>query len=175
MSKGETRHLSVYQPGPWKDSYYFIMSTAPTMLSILASPHKGVMTDTNGNGYPNCFLLGGGTLPDRRGKQVPYNYFALDINGDGIVDEFISEDIDLDHDRVMDRESVAILMEPDPDGHFMRGAYLKKGKMTLIPKRGRDFLLDKPLWKEPFPFADDEINRMNLIRELQKLWDEVQK
>ena len=73
----------------------------------------------------------------------------------------------------MDRHSLALLTEPDPDGHFMRGTYYQMGKLMPIPRDGGSFLLDKPLWKIPVPFADNEVTKMKLFGELKKIWVEL--
>lgn len=173
QSTGAKRFITVYEPGPWTDSFYFVMSPSNTPHSILNSKHKGVFFDSNRNGIADCFILSGGTLPNKRGKPIPYNFFVTDRNGDGAIEEFIMEDLDLDEDRIMDKNTVAVLMEPDPEGHFTQGAYLQKGTITPIPKDGSAFYLRKPLWKDPFAFADDEVTKMKLFGELQKIWGEL--
>lgn len=174
QNTGARRVITVYEPGPWTASFYFVMSPDKAPHSITRSNHRGVFFDSGGNGVPDCFILRGGTLPNKRGKQVPYNFFALDHDGDGLVEEFIMEDLDLDGDRIMDRQSLAVLAEPDAEGHYMLGAYLQKGGMSPILKEGSSFLLKKPLWEDPFSFPDDEITRMKLFGELQKIWGEIQ-
>jgi hypothetical protein len=150
------------------------MSPDPDAPSVAKSTNIGIMLDTNRNGKPDCFILGGGTLPDARGNPVPYNFFAIDWGGRGQVEEFISEDLDLDGDRVMDRNAQAILTETDPDGRFQMGAYLVDGAITRIPKEGSDFLLKKPLYPDGFYFPDNEVTKLTLFAALQKIWDELQ-
>jgi hypothetical protein len=171
---GSNLYLTIFEPGPFARSFYFVMSPDPDPASVAKSANIGIMLDTNRNGKPDCFILGGGTLPDARGNPVPYNFFAIDWGGRGQVEEFISEDLDLDGDRVMDRNAQAILTEPDPDGHFQMGAYLVDGVITRIPKDGSDFLLKKPLYPDGFHFPDDEVTKMTLFAALQKIWDELQ-
>jgi hypothetical protein len=149
------------------------MSPDPDTAAVAKSTNIGIMLDTNRNGKPDCFILGGGTLPDARGNPVPYNFFAIDWEGQGRIEEFISEDIDLDGDRVMDPDVQAILMEPDPDGHFQMGAYLVNGSITPIPKEGPDFLLKKPLYPDGFHFPDNEVTKLALFAALQKIWDDL--
>lgn len=150
------------------------MSPDPDPGSAVESKNIGVMLDTNLDGRADCFILGGGTLPNARGKPVAYNFFAIDWGGQGQIEEFISEDLDLDGDRVMDQNAQAIMMEPNPDGHFQMGAYRVNGSITPIPKEGFDFLLKKPLYEEPFRFPDNEVTRMTLFAALQKIWGELQ-
>jgi len=171
---GSSRYLTVFSPGPFERSCYFVMSPESSEESIAQSEHKGVMLDSDGNGTPDCFILGGGTLPDAKGRPVPYNFFAIDRDGDGRIEEFISEDLDLDGDHVMDAAAQAVLTEPDARGHFRRGIYRSGGVDTPIPKAGFDFLLKKPLYDEPVPFADNEATQMTLFAELQKIWNELQ-
>ncbi|HEY5595616.1 MAG TPA: hypothetical protein VIL61_10755 [Nitrospiria bacterium] len=171
---GSKLYLTVFEPGPFERSFYFVMSPDPNAASVAKSANIGIMLDTNRNGKPDCFILGGGTLPDARGKPVPYNFFAIDWEGRGQVEEFISEDLDLDGDRVMDRNAQAILTEPDPAGRFQMGAYLVNGAITLIPKEGSDFLLKKPLYPDGFHFSDNEVTKLTLFAALQKIWDKLQ-
>jgi len=170
---GSSRYLTVFTPGPFERSYYFVMSPDLSEESIAQSEHKGVMIDSDGNGRPDCFILGGGTLPDVKGQPVPYNFFAIDQIGDGRIEEFISEDLDLDGDYVMDRDAQAILSEPDAKGHFRHGIYRSGGKTSLIPKEGFDFLLKKPLYDQPVLFADNEVTQMTLFEELENIWKEL--
>jgi hypothetical protein len=171
---GSPRYLTVFTPGPFERSYYFVVSPDSSEESIARSEHKGVMLDTYGNGTPDCFILGGGTLPDAEGQPVPYNFFAIDQDGDGGIEAFISEDLDLDGDHVMDRDAQAVLTEPDAKGHFRRGIYRSGGVGTPIPKEGFDFLLKKPLYDEPVPFSDNEVTQMTLFAELENIWKELQ-
>jgi hypothetical protein len=171
---GSKLYLTIFEPGPFERSLYFVMSPDTDPDSVARSANKGVMLDSDRDGKPDCFILGGGTLPDARGKPVAYNFFAIDREGQGQIDEFISEDLDLDGDRIMDRNAQAILTEPDPNGHFRKGAYYVNGTITPIPKEGFDFLLKKPLYKDPFPFADDEVTKLTLFAALQKIWDDLQ-
>ncbi|HEY4485426.1 MAG TPA: hypothetical protein VI702_03760, partial [Nitrospiria bacterium] len=134
LHTGSERHLTIFSPGPFDRSFFFVMSPHPGAESVAASPHIGVLLDSDQNGAPECIILAGGTLPDAKGRPVPYNFFAIDRGGAGDVDEFISEDLDLDGDRVMDRDVQAILIEPDAEGRFQRGAYLKAGRIQPIPK-----------------------------------------
>jgi hypothetical protein len=170
---GSNLYLTIFEPGPFARSFYFVMSPDPEAASAAKSPNIGIMLDTNRNGKPDCFILGGGTLPDARGKAVPYNFFAIDWGGLGQIEEFISEDLDLDGDRVMDRNTQAILTEPDPDSRFQMGAYLVDGAITRIPKEGSDFLLKKPLYPNGFHFPDNEVTKLTLFAALQKIWDEL--
>jgi hypothetical protein len=170
---GAPRYLTVFTPGPFERSYYFVMSPDSSEESIAQSEHKGVMLDTNGSGRPDCFILGGGTLPDAKGQPVPYNFFAIDKDGDGRIEAFIGEDLDLDGDHVMDRDAQAVLTEPDARGHLRRGTYRSGGVDAPIPKEGFDFLLKKPLYDEPVPFPDNEATRMTLFAALQKIWDDL--
>jgi len=167
---GDRRYLTVFSPGPFKASVFFVMSPDPSDASIAASPHAGILLDSNRNGTADCVILAGGTLPDAKGKPVPYNYFAIDRDGNGAVEEFFSEDLDLDGDRVMDRASVAVLSDPDPDGHFSRGIYFTEGGNRPIRKEGSFFLLQKPLFPQGFRFADDEVTKMTLFPTLQEIW-----
>ena len=171
---GSPRYLTVFTPGPFERSYYFVMSPGSTEESIVQSEHKGVMLDSDGNGTPDCFILGGGTLPDAKGQAVPYNFFAIDQDGDGRIEAFIGEDLDLDGDHVMDQAAQAVLTEPDAKGHFRRGTYRAGGVDTPIPKEGFDFLLKKPLYDEPVPFPDNEVTQMTLFAELENIWKELQ-
>ena len=171
---GSKLYLTIFEPGPFEPSLYFIMSPDPDAASVVKSANIGIMLDSNRNGKPDCFILGGGTLPDARGTSVPYNFFAIDWEGGGHIEEFISEDLDLDGDRVMDRNAQAILTEPDPDGHFQMGAYLVNGAITPIPKEGSGFLLKKPLYPDGFHFPDDEVTKMTLFAALHKIWDRLQ-
>ncbi|HUK56273.1 MAG TPA: hypothetical protein VLY20_06405 [Nitrospiria bacterium] len=171
---GSSRYLTIFSPGPFERSYYFVMSPDPSEASIEQSEHKGVMLDTDGKGRPDCFILGGGTLPDAKGEPVPYNFFAIDRDGNGRIEAFISEDLDLDGDHVMDQYVRALMTDPDPEGHFRRGTYQSDGASTPIPKAGFDFLLKKPLYDEPVPFADNEATQMTLFAELEKIWKELQ-
>lgn len=139
------------------------------------SEHFGVMADSDRIGKADCFILNGGILPDADGEPVVYNFFAIDQEGDGEIDEFISEDLDLDGNQAVDRNVQAILMERDPEGHFRRGAYLVRGKIVPIPKDGNTFLLKKPLYKDGYPFPDDEVTRMMLFSALHKMWDDLQR
>jgi len=170
---GSKLYLTIFEPGPFERSLYFVMSPGTDPDSVARSANKGVMLDSDGEGKPDCFILSGGTLPDARGKPVVYNFFAIDREGHGQIDEFISEDLDLDGDRIMDRNVQAILTEPDPRGHFRKGAYYVNGRITPIPKEGFDFLLKKPLYKDPFPFPDDEVTKMTLFAALQKIWADL--
>lgn len=170
---GASRYLTIFAPGPFERSYYFVMSPDASEESIVQSEHKGIMLDSDGNGIPDCFILGGGTLPDAKGQPVPYNYFAIDQDGDGRIEEFISEDLDLDGDHMMDRDTQAILSEPDAKGHFRRGYYRSDGVDTPIPKEGFDFLLKKPLYDVPVPFPDNEVTQMTLFSDLEKIWKEL--
>ncbi|MBI3611546.1 MAG: hypothetical protein HY204_12705 [Nitrospirae bacterium] len=172
---GSMLYVTIFAPGPFDRSFYFVMSPTPDTGSVAKSANIGIMLDTNRNGKPDCFILGGGTLPGARGKPVAYNFFAIDREGNGRIGEFISEDLDLDGDRIMDRNVQAILMEPDPEGHFQRGAYLVNGSITPIPKDGSAFLLRKPLWQEPFRFQDDDVTKMTLFAALQKIWEDLQR
>ena len=167
---GDRRYITVYSPGPFKASLFFVMSPDPSDDSIGASPHIGILLDSNRNGTADCVILAGGTLPDAKGKPVPYNYFAIDRDGNGAVEAFIGEDLDLDGDRIMDRASVAVLSDPDPEGHFLRGVYYSGRANRPIKKEGGFFLLEKPLFKQGFRFADDEVTKMNLFPTLQSIW-----
>jgi hypothetical protein len=171
---GAPRYLTIFAPGPFERSYYFVMSPDSSEESIAQSEHKGVMLDSEGNGTPDCFILGGGTLPDAKGQSVPYNFFAIDRDGDGRIEAFISEDLDLDGDHVMDRDAQAVLTEPDARGHLRRGIYRSGGADTPIPKEGFDFLLKKPLYDQPVPFPDNEATQMTLFEELERIWKELQ-
>jgi hypothetical protein len=171
---GSKLFLTVYAPGPFERSFYFVMSPDSDPGTEGESRNIGIMLDTNRDGRADCFILGGGTLPDARGKPVPYNFFAIDWEGQGRIEEFISEDLDLDGDRIMDRNAQAILMEPDPAGHFKMGAYRSNGSIAPIPKEGFDFLLKKPLYEEPFRFPDNEVTQLTLFAALQKIWGELQ-
>jgi len=171
---GSNLYLTVFEPGPFARSFYFVMSPDPDATSVAKSANIGIMQDTNRNGKPDCFILGGGTLPDERGNPVAYNFFAIDWEGQGQIDEFISEDLDLDGDRVMDRNAQAILTEPDSDGRFQMGAYLVDGTITRIPKVGFDFMLKKPLYPGGFHFPDNEVTQMTLFGALVKIWDGLQ-
>ena len=173
MHAGSQRFLTIFEPGPFERSFFFVMSPDPGEESVAKSEHKGVLLDSDRNGTADCFILGGGTLPDAKGKPVPYNFFAIDRDADGRIEEFISEDLDLDGDRVMDRAALAILKEPDPAGHFQRGAYLSAGGISPIPKEGPDFVLKKPVMAE-FHFPDNEVTKMTLFAALQKIWQELQ-
>ena len=173
LHTGSERHLTIFSPGPFDRSFFFVMSPHPGAESVAASPHIGVLLDADQNGAPECIILAGGTLPDAKGRPVPYNFFAIDRGGAGDVDEFISEDLDLDGDRVMDRDVQAILIEPDAEGRFQRGAYLKAGRIQPIPKEGTAFLLKKPLHSDPVPFEDDEVTKMTLFGALQKIWADL--
>jgi len=163
-------YLTLFEPGPFDRSIYFVMSPDPG--SVESSANKGVMLDSDRDGKPDCFILGGGTLPDAQGKQVAYNFFAIDTEGRGEIDEFIAEDIDLNGDGIMDRDVQAVLTDPDANGHFRRGAYYANGAITPIPKEGFDFLLKKPLYKDPFPFPDNEVTKLTLFAVLQEIWAE---
>jgi hypothetical protein len=175
MHTGAPRFLTLFSPGPFEHSVLFVMSPDPSDESVTASTHRGVLLDSNRDGHLDCFILGGGTLQDRKGRPVPYNFFAVDLDGDGRIEKFIGEDLDLDGDRVMDRSSQAILMDPDPNGHFRKGVYVTGDSVRPIRKEGSVFLLNKPLWIEPFRFQDDEVTKMTLFTALQKLWDELQR
>jgi hypothetical protein len=170
---GSQRIVTIFKPGPFKQSLFFIMSPSSDAGSVARSPHIGVMLDTNRNGSPDCFILGGGRLPDKNGKQVPYNFFAMDREGDGQIEEFISEDLDLDSDRVMDQDSRAVLMDPDSEGHFQKGVYHVNNTITSIPKEGSSFLLKKPLFEEPFTFQDNEVTQMTLFSVLHQIWKDL--
>ena len=170
---GSSRYLTVFSPGPFERSYYFVMSSDSSEDSIAQSEHKGVMLDSDGNGRLDCFILGGGTLSDAKGQPVPYNFFAIEHDGDGRIEAFISEDLDLDGDHVMDGDAQAILSDPDAKGHFRHGIYRSGGKTSLIPKEGFDFLLKKPLYDQPVLFADNEVPQMTLFEELEKIWKEL--
>lgn len=171
---GAVRYLTIFGPGPFDHSYYFVMSPGSSKESIAQSEHKGVMVDSDENGIPDCFILGGGTLPDAKGEPVPYNYFAMDRDGDGQIEVFFSEDLDLDGDHVMDQNVLAIMADPDSAGHLRRGIYRSNGTATPIPKAGFDFLLKKPLYDAPVPFPDNEVTQMTLFGELNKIWKEMQ-
>jgi hypothetical protein len=171
---GARRFLTFYSPGPFKASYFFVMSPDPSEDSIAGSPHIGVLFDSNRDGKADCVILAGGTLPDANGRAVAYNFFAIDRDGNGQIEEFLSEDLDLDGDRVMDPASVAVMAEPDPAGHFGRGTYLMYGENHPIPKEGGFFLLQKPIFKVPFRFADDEVTKMTLFTALQEIWEKLE-
>jgi hypothetical protein len=171
---GARRYLTFYSPGPFKASYFFVMSPDPTDESISQSPHIGVLFDSNRDGKPDCVILAGGTLPDAKGRPVAYNFFAIDRDGNGKIEEFLSEDLDLDGDHLMDAASVAVMADPDAEGHFASGTYLMYGEHRPIPKEGAFFLLQKPIFKIPFRFADDEVTKMTLFTALQEIWNNLE-
>lgn len=150
------------------------MSPNPSDQAIRESRHYGVMMDLNQSGSADCFILSGGTLPDAEGRPIPYNFFAIDPEGRGKIQAFISEDLDLNGDRVMDDDSRAVLNEPDADGRFQKGTYLSPNETGEIPKSGSAFLLRKPLWDQPVPFEADEVTQMTLFSALQDLWVDLQ-
>jgi hypothetical protein len=170
---GSQRFVTIFKPGPFKQSLFFVMSPRSDAGSVARSPHIGVMLDTNRNGSPDCFILGGGRLPDKNGNQVPYNFFAMDREGDGQIEEFISEDLDVDGDRLMDQDTRAVLMDPDPEGHFQKGVYHVNDTITPIPKEGSAFLLKKPLFEDPFSFQDNEVTQMTLFSVLHQIWKDL--
>jgi hypothetical protein len=166
-------YVTVFKPGPFDRSYYFVMSPGPQEESIALSRNIGVMQDTDDNGRADCFILGGGTLPDAQGNPRAYNFFAIDRKGKGQIEEFISEDLDLDGDRVMDEASQAVMMKPDSQGRFQQGIYIANEGVTPIPKQGAAFLLKKPRWPDPVPFQDNEVTQMTLFKALHQIWDDL--
>ena len=166
-------YVTAFEPGPFDHSYYFVMSPGPQDESIALSQNVGVMQDTDDNGKADCFILGGGTLSDAEGNPKAYNFYAIDRKGKGRIEEFISEDLDLDGDRVMDEASQAVMMKPDSQGHFQQGVYIAHEAVTSIPKEGTAFLLKKPSRTDLVPFQDNEATKMTLFKTLHEIWDEL--
>lgn len=163
--------LIFYRPGPWPGSYYFVMAPDPNPTTAAASRNVGILPNP-GRGEPiRCVILGGGSLPDARGRELAYNYFAEDRDGNGRMDVFTAEDLDLDEDRRIDLASRMVLVDTDGDLILDEGFYETAEGTAPIPKEGENFMLRKPLWNYPVPFPNDELKRMNLF---QALSDAVQ-
>ncbi len=173
-SNGSKLALVVFQPGPWAGSFYFVMAPDLSAASIAESRNIGVVPAVAPGDRIRCFVLGGGgTLPDRRGRPpVHYNYFALDTNGDGVIDLFLGEDLDLDQDGVIDLDTVMVLTDRDGDGAFDDGVYQTPNGSRPIPREGTNFMLHKPLWSYPVPFPADQVKQMRLFPALQQLLEQ---
>lgn len=171
-SNGAGATLILFAPGPWTDSYYFVMARDDSPEEIAASRNIGIVPARPPGQRIDCFILGGGdALPDRDGKAVFYNYFAEDRDGDGVIDRFTAEDLDLDEDGKIDTEVRIVLTDTEGDGVLDRGEYLTPGGARAVPREGANFMLRKPLWNYLVPFPDDTLRRMTIFRALQELID----
>lgn len=169
---GNGATLVLFAPGPWPNSYYFAMARDDSPEAIAASHNIGVIPAPPPGQRIGCFILSGGAaLPDRTGQAVWYNYFAEDQNGDGIIDRFTAEDLDLDEDGKIDADARMVLTDLNTDGVFDHGEYVTARGVSAIPREGANFMLRKPLWNYLVPFPDDTLKRMNIFDALQELID----
>lgn len=103
----------------------------------------GAYFDLNGDRRPDWIVFYGGILPTKQLDFYTWFHHAIDTDGDGRFDLRIYEAIDLDGDKMPEREASSWLFDADHDGkvdlaqHVVsgRGSGISPGADGLLPLR----------------------------------------